>query len=166
MAQIEITSTDVKSYLGITASTYDTQIESVIAIWTNVIESWVAPSSLADSTLTETIKAGKLLIICGNARNVLPADAGGISAGMAVKEKVGDYEYSVDTKSSTAAATRKSGDGMIRQGLQVLNPYLSADPFTVEAQILSTAESYSPEFELERRDETGHITDPGNMNLW
>ena len=62
---------------------------------------------------------------------------------MAVKEKVGDYEYGRH-KSSTAAATRKSGDGMIRQGLQGANPaFYPPIPFTVEAQILSTAELFT-----------------------
>jgi hypothetical protein len=167
MAQIEITADDIKGYLGITATTYDTQIGSVVTIWTNVVESWITTAYLEDSNLTETLKAGKLLVICGNALNVLPVDACGVAAGMAVKEKVGDdYEYTVDTKSSSANSLKKSGDGMIGQGLQILKPYLAADPFSIEQQIISTTSDYSPEFQLERRDSEGHIVESGNMGLW
>ncbi len=167
-ATIEITLEDVKSYLGIdsTTDTWDAQIASVIVIWTETIESWIVSNYLTDDTKTSILTAAKTLYICGQVKNVIPANAVGLAGGMSVREKVGDYEYQIDTKGAASASSGMTGDGMIAQALQILKPYLAEDALTIEQQIKSTTQDHASEFQLERKDSSDNISVSGNMTHW
>ena len=69
------TLSDVKGFLGVTGSTYDTQITAILGAWVNGLNAKIYDEYLADSDLDDILKLGKLLVTCGSVQQSLPVGA-------------------------------------------------------------------------------------------
>ena len=158
-AVITVTSAEVKDFLGITVLTYDTQVDAVVAQFTESIEAKLVTSYLTDATAAVVIKLGKVMIIAGWTAKLLPAAATGLGTGERTRKTAG--AYTVETE-STSSSLQKSGvagaEKLIADGWDTLKPYLAADAAYASLDtVSSTTEDYEPEFVLERKDSEGSI---------
>lgn len=153
----EVLYSEVKTYLGITVSDYDTQIEAFTDLWVSILNASIGAEYLADATLEAGIlHGGKLLCIAGQAQKVLPPS---LFAGSAKSVSWGAYKQDSSTgKESASAGTTLP---LFDQGMDVLKPYMPAGIISDVAA--SSTGDYSSEFSLDRFDADGNLVEPGTI---
>jgi hypothetical protein len=129
---IEITKEDVKSYLVITSTDFDSNLTAMLGVWNNVVDFMIEDTYLNDSNYEDTLKAGKLLFICSKLGDVLPKDIVG-RASERVEFTLGDAK--------TVTDNRSSGKVMTSDAIQLLRPYLKD-----ESLLTSSTEDVIAEF--------------------
>jgi len=168
-AVLTVTSANIKDYLVITSTTYDTQIAVILGLWDYTIEDMIQPGYLASTALTNILTLGKLLVIAGQVKSALPATATGSATGTRTTIKMADYEETVENKAQSGSVTSTvvSGDGLIKQGWDMLKPYLTAAA-TAEGlnQFKSSTSDYAAEASLTRRDANGTVISIGTLEGW
>ena len=153
----------VKDYLGITVTTYDTQIGMIATQWTAILNAQILPEYLADTTLDGIIDGGKLLCIAGQVQNRLGSAASSTGP-------VGDFtlnDWSEKNGSSTSATVIGARSPLFEQGMAVLQPYLDGSKkLTLSDGALSSNTGYSSEFQLPKFDEDGNVVVLGTMEVF
>jgi hypothetical protein len=165
-AVLTVEDDDIKAYLLILVDTYDAGIAAILAAWDTAIEVMIQAGYLNDAALTDILTLGKLLVICGQVKNCLPATATGSGAKTSIK--MGSYAESTESATSTGGTTTGvSGDGLIEQGWGILRPYMTAEAIAQGfEQIISSTQTYAREFRLTHRDSEGGVTVQGTMEGW
>lgn len=127
-----VTLDDIKKYLVISVSTYDANITSILGIWNPTVDEMIDSNYVDDSSLENTLKAGKLLFISAKLRDILPRDCiGRISE--RVEETQGDRKVVIDNRSDKQEIREDA--------LELLRPYLKQDIL-----ITSSTEDVTAEF--------------------
>lgn len=146
---------DVKTYLGISEDTYDTQIGSILTVWNNYLNARLLTTYTESSEYDNVLKLGKLLVACGQVQARLPSSV--MTATTATNIRMGSYSESGGQSSSqnVQAGIDKT---LFEQGMEILYPY-----FDSPDQVLSTTADYFPQYQIERYDEDGNVTEPGTM---
>lgn len=149
--QFEITSSDIKTYLGISSTDYDDTIAIVITEWSQTLEDMIDSTYLTDSTLANILRTGKMLCLIEKVRNVIPSNIiGRVSERTEVR--VGSTEIILDN--------RNSKRDFYLEGMELLKPYLIGDTLIIE----SSHEDVVPEFQLEEKDSSGNTVFEGTFD--
>jgi hypothetical protein len=165
-AQITITASDIKGYLGISGTTYDTQIGEVLDLWDLAIEDMIEDEYLASSAYANILKAGKMLVICGHVKGSIPIEATASTASKTTV-RMGSYQETTESGASTKASDSVlSADGLITKGMDILKPYLSDAASGSFLQVANSTEDVASEFTLTHKDSDGNIISTGSMEGW
>jgi hypothetical protein len=158
-----IDSNQIKSYLSITTDKYDaTVIPIVLSTWGPTIENMIDPIYLNDTSLSNIITTGKLLMLCGLAKeNVAGADVG-LSEGRS-EVTVGKITVKQDNSRVRFSTSRSLYD----MGWDLLTPYIKSEFLDKNfLEIISSNDNTSPEFTLTKYNEDGTIQELGSMDKW
>jgi len=161
------TAADVKAYLGITATTYDTQIASILTLWLNVLNTQIISTYLADSTYDDVLESGKTLCVAGQVVTRTGAGSSGADAG--TKIQIGRYTEDNKSSSGSSSSTSSANQTLFDQGMAVLKPYMSGNATMVLSDYAesSTDDNYG-EFQLPKYDTDGVVIDDeeGTMTVF
>ena len=151
----------VKDYLGITVTTYDTQISMIATQWTAILNASIGAAYLVDSSLTGILDGGKLLCIAGQCQKILPPS---LFAGSAKSVTWGNYKQ--DEATGKDAPNAGALNPLFEQGMDILRPYMSPSSVLLSDVAVSSTGDVAADFQTQRLDSEGNVIDHGNMGVW
>lgn len=129
-----ITVNDIKSYLVISDSSFDSNITTILNIWNPAVDSLI-DSAYDTAEYAPILKAGKTLYICSKLRDVLPKDIVG-RASERIEYILGDAKTVIDN--------RADKQEIRSDALWILRPYLKDEDL-----LTSSTEDIVAEFSAE-----------------